>query len=780
MKPRSRDGSLASGMVLSLLLISVLGAAPVAHGKFVQNILAQPSESVAILYLGESYEGFDRPLPLMVDPSLLIEYERSFNRTQFIASIKNGYVTGVMGEVFDAQANIYIEFSQGQVEYLPKDMQAISDLGCKPVKRLASTIQKYGHMYYHFILEVLPRLILMRPYLNDQTKILMFGAPHEAGWLELLAIPQSMVEVGASPPHPHEALPQRSDNNPHILEVLPRLILTRPYFNDQTKILMFGAPYGSVCLELLANSTSMVEVYDPTTVYFAEEVIVPSPTSIITSEKEGFQRLREAYGASDVLPKEERSLVVYCSRNEASDRQVSNEVELIAALKRAYPDEELFRRAKVVVGMHGAGLSHIIFSAPGTAVVEFLFMYDPPMMFWHASGALGLRYVMLPLSQSWWLDPTVHVPGQDVIDALAIALNREDPTGCGAGIFRDSSKQCSSCPPATYRSLAGSQLCVPCAAGYASPASGAASFSLCPQGTVSMDGLECLACYDDEDTLFPGSASPQQCLKKTSIPSIIDGMFAKETLAKKLVSVPVLQPYLFTTAAAAAAAAAATTTAEEGQHPVHHGWNVCEGEPGLEVGMASWGFGRRLQSAVGLRQLQKAKFQMLDALFSLKAISPDSLEDDNPEEGASHWGAYSNGRQLSTYGIYGSKRRLASYGGSRALSSYGGGRGLSSYGNTLLDGRRLTSYGRRLVSYGRSLTSYGRSLSQYSRRLTSASSYGRSLSAYGRRLTSTLITGTRPLSHEEQQQREQHGHADSLVEMVQGLQGKLRRLMGAS
>lgn len=74
--------------------------------------------------------------------------------------------------------------------------------------------------------------------------------------------------------------------------------------------------------------------------------------------------------------------------------QVSNEAEIIASLKGAYPDEkvvvftgsdhsvtstiELFRRAKVVVGMHGAGLSHMIFSAPGTAVVEFLFMYDPP------------------------------------------------------------------------------------------------------------------------------------------------------------------------------------------------------------------------------------------------------------------------------------------------------------------------------------------------------------------------------------------------------------------
>ena len=70
--------------------------------------------------------------------------------------------------------------------------------------------------------------------------------------------------------------------------------------------------------------------------------------------------------------------------------QVSNEDQLLAALGASFPTDklvvfdgysssvpesiELFRRAKVVVGMHGAGLSHAIFSAPGTAVIEMLFM----------------------------------------------------------------------------------------------------------------------------------------------------------------------------------------------------------------------------------------------------------------------------------------------------------------------------------------------------------------------------------------------------------------------
>ena len=56
--------------------------------------------------------------------------------------------------------------------------------------RLASVVQKYGHMYYHFLHEVLPRVILLRPYLDAGTKLLTFGSEHEYQWLEALGIPK--------------------------------------------------------------------------------------------------------------------------------------------------------------------------------------------------------------------------------------------------------------------------------------------------------------------------------------------------------------------------------------------------------------------------------------------------------------------------------------------------------------------------------------------------------------------------------------------------------------
>lgn len=163
-------------------------------------------------------------------------------------------------------------------------------------------------------------------------------------------------------------------------------------------------------------------------------------------------QVRDAFGASEPLPEHERDLLIYCSRSSASDRHVRNQDAILASMREAYPEHQLvvydgsisvpdtialFRRAKVVLGVHGAGLAHTIFTAPGTAVIEFLFLFDPPMMFWHASGAMGLKYHMLPLAQSWWLQKEVHVPEGDVLDSLALALGPgKGADECNPGALR--------------------------------------------------------------------------------------------------------------------------------------------------------------------------------------------------------------------------------------------------------------------------------------------------------------------------------------------------------
>lgn len=234
-----------------------------------------------------------------------------------------------------------------------------------------------------------------------------------------------------------------------------------------------------------------VEVYDPSLQYCADELLVPSVSPIITPPRENFELVRDrerwrgkerrekdknieacapaswqmeySQGGTHMLisirPRpsqhilqlqaafqadqsslddESHDLIIYCSRSDAHERVVANEVALLALIRQHFPESELyvytgaesvaqtvrlFRRASVVMGMHGAGLSHLVFAPRGAAVVEFLFMPDPPLMFWHAAASLQQHYIMVPLPQSWWLEKRVVVNTQDVVDALALAVN---------------------------------------------------------------------------------------------------------------------------------------------------------------------------------------------------------------------------------------------------------------------------------------------------------------------------------------------------------------------
>ena len=47
--------------------------------------------------------------------------------------------------------------------------------------KLATTIQQYGHMYYHFVVETLPKLVLLKEVLDEdeEIKLLVWGKEHE-------------------------------------------------------------------------------------------------------------------------------------------------------------------------------------------------------------------------------------------------------------------------------------------------------------------------------------------------------------------------------------------------------------------------------------------------------------------------------------------------------------------------------------------------------------------------------------------------------------------------
>ena len=111
---------------------------------------------------------------------------------------------------------------------------------------------------------------------------------------------------------------------------------------------------------------------------------------------------------------EETPLLVYVSRADAQYRKITNEAAVLARLKQVAHDNgaelavflgnetsaaqtvRLFSKAWLVVGIHGGGLSNILFSREGAAMVEFALPEGTMRYYAHAAMALGIDYWVVP------------------------------------------------------------------------------------------------------------------------------------------------------------------------------------------------------------------------------------------------------------------------------------------------------------------------------------------------------------------------------------------------
>ena len=114
--------------------------------------------------------------------------------------------------------------------------------------------------------------------------------------------------------------------------------------------------------------------------------------------------LLQSVRAALPAPPAERTRRLYVSRAKAARRRLLNEDELWPHLERAgfervfledHPFEaqvRLMQEAAVVVAPHGAGLTNVLFCAPGTHVVEIADWGFPNPNFYAVAAAVGLRY----------------------------------------------------------------------------------------------------------------------------------------------------------------------------------------------------------------------------------------------------------------------------------------------------------------------------------------------------------------------------------------------------
>ncbi|KAL4425168.1 hypothetical protein ABPG75_009184 [Micractinium tetrahymenae] len=447
--------------------------------------------------VGPPQQPFARPPPQTLDPLLLDDFAPQLNLLQdvsatgenlftatsepYVATLHSAFVEGEAGLVYDSAGRVFhpphFHFNRtSPLAPMPQRTPPQAAASCEPFSALATVVQRFGAMYYHFLEEALPRVALLQSsgLLTSDVKLLTWGQPYEYEYLDLLGIPRS--------------------------QVVP---------------------------------------FNASRVYCADRLLVPTPTPRITPPREALGLVRRGLGVQ-TLPEGERNLLIYVSRADEPSRRVANEEALLAAIRAAFPEQEvavfkgdlppqetieLFQRARLVVGPHGAGLSHILFSAPGTTVVEFLFLADPPLMFWHTAAALAQPYWLLPVPQAYWMQEEMQVPVDEVIDILAAAL---PPSASGAPAPQDAlfcfpgsyasraaasgTLRCTVCPIGTYAFAAGSPACKPCAAGRFADVPGTAACRTCQPGTYSVaDGTSCLPCPAGTFSMLPGAWSPQQC-----------------------------------------------------------------------------------------------------------------------------------------------------------------------------------------------------------------------------------------------------------------------------
>ena len=267
------------------------------------------------------------------------------------------------------------------------------DLALPPVEflegRVAILSGLSGHIYYHWMMDVLPRFGLLQQAGWDWHQIDWFVVnsvqrPFQQETLKRLGIPD------------HKIL--ESDRHPHVQA-------------DELVVPSFPGPFA----------------WPPIgTIQFLRSIFLPDGNALSSSPSQ-----------------EQPPPYLYISRAQASYRRLLNEAQIIEALKplgfvpitletlSVEQQAQLFANAKVIVGPHGAGLANTVFCSPGTQIVELTSPRYIRTYYWIVSHHIGLehyciqgegvecstlRYLMYqnPLTEDMWI-PTATLKSMIIL-----------------------------------------------------------------------------------------------------------------------------------------------------------------------------------------------------------------------------------------------------------------------------------------------------------------------------------------------------------------------------
>ena len=191
-------------------------------------------------------------------------------------------------------------------------------------------------------------------------------------------------------------------------------------------------PFQSETLAKLGIPSNKILESDRSPYVTAPELIVPSfPGHLDWVPQSTIDFLRKHF----LSPSDESSPArIYISRADAKYRQVVNEADIIHILEKygfvnlnlgAYSVSEqaaIFSRAEVIIAPHGAALTNLVFCQPKTQVLEFFSPHYIRTDYWMISHQLQLEHFFIkgkefkgdfilklmhqsPLTEDMWIDP---------------------------------------------------------------------------------------------------------------------------------------------------------------------------------------------------------------------------------------------------------------------------------------------------------------------------------------------------------------------------------------
>jgi hypothetical protein len=311
---------------------------------------SDPAMSAAKVHYWEPVAAIDRIPPTRGYPRLWQEFQSQpppRNDPLFVASLRNARVFGRFPSVLSASGNIVVEPSRVHSEAI--ETHSIYSFALLPrskrlIGRTLLLASAYGGSFYHWFIDVLPRLELLR---------------------------RASIDI---------------DTFDHIL--LPES--TGPFFEETLQV--FPELNGKI--RTLSNKTH----------WECDELVCPSlPHQVGDADSWGPAFVRQKILARPRPISGSRRL--YISRALAGRRRLENESKLFQTVfaprgfefvqlerLRLKEQAELFADACIVAGPHGAGLTNLIYSPQQCKVVELLSKDCAALCYWRLADELKLEY----------------------------------------------------------------------------------------------------------------------------------------------------------------------------------------------------------------------------------------------------------------------------------------------------------------------------------------------------------------------------------------------------